>query len=183
LRLTVRLGKGALRLEAEVCNPDTKPLPWGLGYHPYFRLPFAGTSLADDCTVEVPAAEYWVLGSNLPVGERQQVDHGRDLNRQRRVGELHLDDILTALPARPSRMDGLTERAALWGASGGPLRLFCSAKFREMVVFTPPHRQAFCVEPYTCPTDAVNLEGRLGNVGWEVLPPGGRAALVIELWV
>ena len=35
-RLTARLGKGTLRLEAEVTNPDTVPLPFGLGYHPYF---------------------------------------------------------------------------------------------------------------------------------------------------
>ena len=40
IRLTVRLGDGALRLEADVYNPDRVPLPFGLGYHPYFRLPF-----------------------------------------------------------------------------------------------------------------------------------------------
>jgi len=50
-------------------------------------------------------------------------------------------------------------------------------------VFTPPHRQAFCAEPYTCPTDAVNLQGRVGDVGWAELPPGGRTSLVVELWV
>ena len=46
-----------LRLEAEVHNPDTVELPFGLGYHPYFRLPFAGTDKADDYGIEVPAAE------------------------------------------------------------------------------------------------------------------------------
>jgi aldose 1-epimerase len=179
IRLTVRLGRGTLRLEAVVSNPDTKPLPWGLGYHPYFRLPFAGGGSAEDCTVEVPAKEFWVLEGNLPTGERRPVDDKRDLNRPRRVGELALDDVLTGLPARPARMDGLLNRAAITGAPGGPLRMFCSGEFRELVVFTPPHRQAFCVEPYTCTTDAANRT----DGGWAVLPPGGTASLVVELWV
>jgi aldose 1-epimerase len=173
IRLTVRLGRGTLRLEAEVHNPDTKPLPWGLGYHPYFRV-------ADDFLIEAPAKEFWVLDGNLPTGERRPVDEGRDLNRPRKYGELRLDDVLTALPARAARMDGLIERGAIDGWGGRPMRLFCSAAFRELVVFTPPHRQAFALEPYTCVTDAANLrqEG-----GWRVLPPGATERLVVELWV
>jgi len=65
LRLTIRLGKGTLRLEAEVRNPDAKPLPFGLGYHPYFRL-----GEGEESRVEVPAREYWVLEGNLPTGQR-----------------------------------------------------------------------------------------------------------------
>jgi aldose 1-epimerase len=185
IRLTVRLGRETLRLEAVVRNPDSVPLPFGLGYHPYFRLPFTETGdTADDCTIEVRAAEYWALAENLPTGERNPVDAARDLNRPRRFGELHLDDVLTALPERAARMDGLIERAAIVGAAGGaPMRLFCSAAFREMVVFTPPHRKAFCVEPYTCMTDAINLQVCAIDAGWLVLPPGGTWSAVVELWV
>jgi aldose 1-epimerase len=183
IRLTVRLGHGTLRLEASVHNPDTVSLPFGLGYHPYFRLPFAGSSSAEDCTVEVPAAEFWELQESLPTGTRRSVDAGRDLARPRRVGDLNLDDVLTALPPRAARMDGLIERAAIHGAGGGPLRMFCSSSFREMVVFNPPHRQAFCIEPYTCTTDAVNLQGRGIEAGWLVLEPGATWSAVVELWV
>jgi aldose 1-epimerase len=123
------------------------------------------------------------LGENLPSGDRRAIDAARDLNRPRRYGELALDDVLTGLPARAPRMDGLIERAALQGVAGAPLRVFCSADFREMVVFTPPHRQAFCVEPYTCPTDAINLAARGIEAGWRVLPPGGAWTGVVELWV
>jgi aldose 1-epimerase len=42
------------------------------------------------------------------------------------------------------------------------------------VVFTPPHRQAFCLEPYTCPTDAINMPEYGKSVGWLTLPPGGQ---------
>jgi aldose 1-epimerase len=183
ISLTLRLGKGTLRVEAEVRNPGGAALPFGLGYHPYFRLPFAGSGGPDDCLVEVPATEYWALADNLPTGERVPVDAARDLNRPRRFGELHLDDVLTGLPARPPRMDGLVERASLVGAGDGPMRLFCSPAFREMVVFTPPHRQAFCVEPYTCTTDAVNLRDCAVDAGWLVLQPGEAWSAVVELWV
>jgi aldose 1-epimerase len=183
IRLTYRLGAGTLRLEAEVRNPDEVPLPFGLGYHPYFRLPFVPEGRAEDCAVCVPAAEYWVLEENLPTGERRPVDAGRDLNQARAFGGLSLDDVLTGLQARPPRLDGLIERAAVQGGPGAPLRLFCSPDFRELVVFTPPHRQAFCVEPYTCTTDAINLQARGVEAGWRVLPPGGTWAGVVELWV
>ena len=174
LRLTIRLGMGTLRLEAEVHNPDTKALPFGLGYHPYFLLGDGEESL-----VEVPAREYWALDANLPTGKRLPVDATRNLDTPRRVGDLHLDDVLTELPARAPRIDGLIERATIQATKGVPMRMFCSPAFREMVVFTPPHRQAFCVEPYTCTTDAINLP----DGGLLVLAPGQSWSAVVELWV
>src|SRR5262249_52444916 len=55
IRVTYRLGAGSLAVEAEVHNPDRKALPFGLGYHPYFRIPFAAGGDAAGCTVQVPA--------------------------------------------------------------------------------------------------------------------------------
>ena len=48
LRVTYRLSQGRLRIEAEVANPDRVSLPFGLGYHPYFQVPFAPGGKADD---------------------------------------------------------------------------------------------------------------------------------------
>src|SRR5581483_10135192 len=60
LRLTARLGVGTLRLEAVVRNPDTRPLPFGLGYHPYFRI------AEETAEAIVPAQERWMLDDCLP---------------------------------------------------------------------------------------------------------------------
>jgi aldose 1-epimerase len=182
LRLTVRLGLGSLRLEAEVANPDRVPLPFGLGYHPYFRLPFVAGAKAEECLVEVPARAFWVLEGSLPTGARQPVDAARDLNRPRRYAELKLDDVLTDLPAGPAA-SGLRECARVQGAPGVTLRLLASADFREMVVFTPPHRLAFAAEPYTCTTDAINLQQRGTDAGLRVLAPGGSWSSVVEMRV
>ena len=52
------------------------------------------------------------------------------------------------------------------------MRLAAGSDFRELVLFTPGHRQAMCLEPYTCATDAINLHQRGVDAGWRVLPSG-----------
>jgi aldose 1-epimerase len=178
IQLTYRLSAGSLRLEAEIYNPDRINLPFGLGYHPYFRMPFTSVGAADDCLLTVPARSLWKLEESLPTGERLPVDASCDLNRPRRFGDLNVDTVLTDLPSASAEMP---ERAALQGAPGATLRLHCGPEFRELVVFVPPHRQAFCVEPYTCTTDAINLQARGVEAGWRVLSPGQHWRAVVEL--
>ncbi len=183
IRVTYRLGANRLRVTAEVSNPDKVALPFGLGYHPYYRLPFVPGVAPAECKVSVPAASCWELTDCLPNGPRRAVDAGRDLNPLRSFPDLHLDDVLTDLPAGAPGSDGLIERAKLIGAPEVELRLACSADFREMVVFTPGNREAFCVEPYTCTTDAINLQQQGIDAGWRTLPPGGRWSGVFEMRV
>jgi aldose 1-epimerase len=180
IRLTYRLREGALRLEAEVSNPDREPLPFGLGYHPYFRMPFVAGASAEACAEQVPARHYWELLDSLPTGERRAVDAVRDLNSPRPFAQLQVDDVLTDLPGCSGAPAELRPCASLFSPPGATLRLSCSPDFREMVIFTPPHRQAFCVEPYTCTTDAINLEQRGIDAGLRVLAPGETWAGVIQ---
>jgi aldose 1-epimerase len=183
IRVTYRLSAGKLRVEAEVSNPDAQPMPFGLGYHPYFRIPFTPGFRPEDCKVIVPASSYWALEESLPSGERRAVDAPRDLNTPRRFTDLTLDDVLADLPPAPEVGDGLHECGAIEGAAGVTLRVLCSSAYREMVVFTPVHREAFCIEPYTCTTDAVNLQARGVPAGWLTLQPGGRWSGVVEMRV
>jgi aldose 1-epimerase len=183
LRVTYRLGGNRLSVEAEVTNPDRVSLPFGLGYHPYFRLPFVAGVAPADCMVTVPAGSYWELTDCVPAGACRPVDPPRDLNTLRRVADLNLDDVLTDLPSQTAGPDGLIERAKLVGAPGTALRLYCAPDFREMVLFTPGHHQAFCVEPYTCTTNAVNLQPQGIDAGWRSLPPDGRWTAAFEMRV
>jgi aldose 1-epimerase len=178
IQLTLRLGINSLRLEAEIHNPDRVELPFGLGYHPYFRMPFTTAGAAEDCLLTVPARSCWKLEESLPTGGRLPVDVACDLNRPRRFGDLSVDTVLTDLPAASG---DLPERAVVQGAPGTTLRLHCDTEFRHLVIFTPPHRQAFCVEPYTCPTDAIHLQERGIEAGWRVLPPGRNYRAFVEL--
>ena len=53
--------------------------------------------------------------------------------------------------------------------------------FREVVVYTPPNRDAVCLEPYTCVTDAINLQSRGIDAGWRVLEPGAEFRTWIDI--
>jgi aldose 1-epimerase len=179
IRITYRLGTGSLRVEAEVVNPDRRTLPFGLGYHPYYRMPFAPDATAADCLVQAPAHEMWPLVESLPTGDRRPLDPARNLNTPRRFGDLQLDDVLTGLSSKADA-DGLRDCGVL-RSGAATLRLLGSPAFRELVVFTPPHRQAFCIEPYTCTTDAINLQARGVDAGWLTLAPGERWTAVFEM--
>jgi aldose 1-epimerase len=172
LGLTFRLTPNQLRLAATVENPDTVPLPWGLGFHPYFQLPGG----AAGALVQAPAQSFWQLEQSLPTGVKLPVDTARDLRSPRRFGDLQLDDVLTDLdPARPEReglrLMGRVQQLTLWA----------TPNIREVVAFTPPHRHAVCLEPYTCTTDAINLQQRGVDAGWQTLGPREWAYVVVEL--
>jgi aldose 1-epimerase len=183
IRVTYRLSARCLRLEAVVENLDRGLLPFGLGYHPYFRLPLIAGGNSADCQAGVAARSYWELHDSLPTGKLLPVDAARDLNTMRQVTRLHLDDVLTDLPqATEAGTDGLCLRGTL-REDDVELRLLCSPAFREMVLFTPPHRQAICLEPYTCTTDAINLQQRGLDAGLRILSPGETWSGVVQLWV
>jgi aldose 1-epimerase len=172
IRVTYRVGAARLAVEAVADNPDKKPLPCGLGYHPYFCVE------EKNCSVQVPAKQYWELEETLPSGNRPNVSGMRDLNQPRPFQELTLDDVLTSLSGTVQngmRLCGSIRRVQ------SELGVFTSAGYREVVVFTPPHRQAFCIEPYTCTTDAINLNQRGIDAGLMVLNPGQTWTGVVEL--
>ena len=183
IRVTYRLSMDRLRIEAVVANPDQVALPFGLGYHPYFALPEATGEEDIGYWLQGPARSYWELQDSLPTGECRPVDAARDLNRLRRCRELKLDDILTDLvDTQFLAPQGLGLRGVLQDEfKRNVLRLFVSPEFRELVVYTPPHGRAIALEPYTCVTDAINLQQRGVDAGLLVLPPGEQWSAVVEL--
>ncbi len=189
ITLTYRFHGNALDLDAEIANPDTRDLPWGLGYHPYFDLSLFGGAAAK---VTVPAEQIWQLVDNLPSGQSLPTDSKRDLRAGQAYESLHLDDVYTRL-ADDSSVKKRTSWATFPTCSPTlkcvgqlndgktSLDLFASDIFREIVAFTPPHRRAICLEPYTCVTDAINLQQNGIDAGWRVLTPGQSVMTHIKL--
>jgi aldose 1-epimerase len=163
LRTTYRLGESSLRCEVIVTNPGPEPLPFGIGFHPYFRCASFG---GDDALVGVDAGKRWQLIDNLPTGALEPFFWAP---HEKPFGEVVLDDLLTDLPL--NRQDARS-CGHLESQDGRRLVVEASRDYRELVVFTPPHRQAICFEPYTCITDAFNLHQRGVDTGLQVLAPG-----------
>lgn len=166
-----RLGARQLEFHLAVTNLGSAPLPMGVGLHPYWRLPPATTR------VELTAgtAQAWELHDCLPTGQLRPLN---DLERiimdpaAGPVGERHFDHLFRLTPPRE-------KRRILWRLiapeRGGILQMSTSPSFRDFVLFTPEHRHALCLEPYTCVTDAINLHSKI----WDsakliVLDPGAQ---------
>jgi aldose 1-epimerase len=178
LRLTYRLLASTLRVEAVVDAADGKELPFGLGYHPYFRAP-GGPSDVTSWQLTAPASETWELEENLPTGRRHPVAAPFDFRTPASIGTTVLDTAYTSLSI-PS--GDLGEMARL-ECPGQEYRLIVAVdpSFRELLLFTPQHRKAVAIEPYTCATDAANREGAAkAAAGWIVLPAGGSWTGVVE---
>ena len=128
-----------------------------------------GVATADDLILHTWANGLWEADAeNLPTGRTVPVPSAVDFRQARRIGAAPLDHVLTTLTGGP-------QVAAIRTAdpSGPSLAITASPEFRELVLFTPPHRQAVAVEPYTCSADAATLAGRGIDSGWRELPPGG----------
>lgn len=197
LRLRYELTADALTLHATLFNPDERPLPCGLGFHPYFRLPFArsvanstsfpqnnscGSELTSDraqTRLVAPVGALWELVDNLPTGAVLPLDEPRDLASGLSRAQMNLDDVFTSLRFESGvcrvRMEDLTLQSRLV--------LELSAGFRELVVYTPPAwPDVVAVEPYTQVTDAINLAARGIDGGLMVLEPGESRHFTVRLW-
>lgn len=166
-----------LRCDLRVENPDSVPLPWGFGTHPYFHVPLDESSRLSSCLVQVPANQEWLLKDCLPTGDRRDVPPEKDLREGEYLDVLTLDDVLSGLDIQ----DGVIESAIFDEAAGLQVTQRCGSEFREYVVFTPPNRPCVCLEPYTCATDAIHLQALGLDAGLRVLPPGGQAHLWFEI--
>lgn len=179
IQVTYRLRGSTLSAAIELSNPDDRPLPCGFGLHPYFRLPLRPGADPRRCSVRVPAGCFWELEACLPTGRLLPVTGRLDLRSPRALADETFDDVFSALA-----FEGPSCTAEVADPDGWPrLRLHFDRMFRELVVYTPGSRQAVCLEPYTCVTDAVNLQPRGVDAGLLVIEPGQtvRGSFSIEL--
>lgn len=169
IELTWRVSGQALEAQVAITNPGDVPLPFTFGLHPYFRLPLGGQS-ADECLVTVPASRYRELESILPTGRELPVDNARDLRSPRRFGDLALDDVVTGLA---SNDQGEIVTTIADPQSGVTLTQTFSDAHPFVIVYTPPHREAIAIEPYTGSPDPFAVAELGLDPHLIVLDPGG----------
>jgi aldose 1-epimerase len=173
--VTYRLYPDKLRVDARATNPGPGRLPFGLGYHGYFRLPGVTDADIGTSVLQANVAEIWDAENNLPTGWRKEPPPELDFQKSRPIGATALDNVFTKITGAETKNSGFFEIAQLTHPSAsGRLRVLADKSFRELVLFTPVHRQAVAIEPYTCSADAGNFAARGIDSGWRVLEPGGE---------
>lgn len=168
IEITYSLNNNCLRSEITVRNPTDTALPFGFGTHAYFKLPFSPAGSASACTVYAPVQKKWKLDNCLPTGELADIPAEAELINSPSFGSLKLDDVYTSVVSE----NGVVECRVIDEDGGVQLVQRCDDSFREIVAFTPPWTTAVCLEPYTCTTDAINLQQKGVDAGLRVLPPG-----------
>lgn len=168
IQVSYELNGSCLRSVIRVINPTDRDLPWGFGTHAYFRVPLSPSSAASQCILTVPARKVWDLQECLPTGAKKDPPTGAILDHGRSFDGLKVDDIYTDVMSEA----GIVICCITDPAAGIAVEQRCSADFRELVVFTPPWSSSVCMEPYTCITNAINLEQSGVDAGLRVLAPG-----------
>lgn len=181
IRVTYRLSGNRLSIETVIDNPGETTLPFGFGLHPYFRIPLGGEN-ADVCCVRAPVGEVWELAEMVATGRKLSVGDSTDQGKGQLAGgmpfgETAFDDVFTGLDFS----EGQCTASIVDPGSSVRLSLEFDEGFGECVIYNPPHRQAICLEPYTCVPGPFELEARGVETGLRRLAPGERFSGLVTI--
>jgi aldose 1-epimerase len=160
------LTPASLSVALTLRNESDTPMPAGLGWHPYFpRTP------RTIITADVRAM--WLTDDEVMPTMLAPPTPEADLSRGVRVEAVGLDNCFAGWRGR-----ALIE----WPESGTRLSMTADTPLDFLVVYTPPGRPFFCVEPVSHMTDAFNLAatGRT-DTGARRLEPGETLSAAVTL--
>lgn len=169
------LQNNMLQSKISIENQTDKTLPWGFGTHSYFKLPLGENSSLNSCLAQAPVTKLWELQNCLPTGKQISLPEDKELSDGLYVDVVKLDDVFTGV--EPT--NGIVECVVLDEQAGLQISQRCDDSYRDIVAFTPPWCDAVCLEPYTCPTDAINMQTAEETFGWQTLAPHST----YETWI
>jgi aldose 1-epimerase len=159
-------------------NTGEGPLPCGFATHAYFRLPLSKGGVAAETVVTAPVKAFWELEQIVPTGRIFPVSDDDRLTDGVRLGDHQFDTVFTQL--RPDA-DGMVRTQLADPISNRTLTQTFDTNFTQCVVYIPPHREAICLEPYTCVPNAIQLAAEGHETGLQILQPGQRFKTTIRL--
>jgi aldose 1-epimerase len=161
----VELSASALDLVLEITNADARPMPAGLGWHPYLRhVPSA--RLGFHATTSWPETPDFLATHARALRAYEGYDPPRPL----RPGTL--TDYLSGW-AGPLSVE-LSEGVTLWMQPGEGLS--------HLVLHRPPDGRYLCIEPVTHVADGFNLDARgVPGTGTRWLQPGQVLTATLQM--
>ncbi|NYH79170.1 aldose 1-epimerase [Actinopolyspora biskrensis] len=175
--------ENGLGVHHTVENLGSRPVPFGLGVHPY---PRAGNAATDDCALRLAASSVLPAdeGRMLPVPPGRELEGAEvELLGGRSLRGVWLDTAFGGARPAPDDPRGLV-RHSVTDSTGHGVEVWADPVFGWVQVYTagdfPGRGRAVAVEPMTCPPDALNsgtdlirLEpGRTWSARWGVRPVG-----------
>ena len=154
-RQTFRLGDDRLEALLQLMNHDARPMPAGLGFHPFFPL-------SPNVKLAAAWAGAWVNGADkLPV-KWEPLPSDADFRASRPIGDWSVDRCFTGWE-RSAQLDYGTHRVTVTG----------SAILGNLVCYIPRGHDFIALEPVSNVNDAFALAARgVPDTGLRVLAPG-----------
>jgi len=146
-------------------------MPAALGLHPYHPVPVIAGGDTDACQIEIPATRFQPQEQLLPVGDTVPASDKIAFPGRVALGGVALDDPFYGLLAEADGSPEPIVTRVIDPASGATIRAEWSAEFAACVIFTPPHRKAVCIEPYTVLPGQRTFDTA---AGWQILAAGER---------
>jgi len=135
------LDEAGLAVGLSIENLEDRPVPAGLGLHPFFvRDP--------DTELACRLSGVWRTDPEVLPLQRVPIPPEWDFRRSRRVEGIGLDHCFDG-------WDG--EATVTWAARGLRLVLSATEAFRHLVIYVPEGQRYFCVEPVSHANGAVGL--------------------------
>lgn len=168
----------------QIDNPSEVSLPFGLGLHPYFRTTqLQSTNDANDekpasngdIDVRVPANRQWELENLIPSGKSNELGSDGALRKGESFADMNYDDVFGEMDRDGERICSTVDFA-----KSHRLIVESTSDFDVCVVYTPPHREAVCIEPYTCLPDLFEWQATAPQYGPTVLKPGDRMSYRVD---
>jgi len=139
VRQEFQLEDAALTVGMSLENLEARAVPGGMGLHPFFVR-------EEDTELAFKSDAVWLGDAEVLPTERVAVPPDWDFSRPRRVDPVALDNCFTG-------WDG--NAAVVWPSRGLRLDVVASEPFRHLVVYVPPDRNFFCVEPVSHANGAI----------------------------
>lgn len=165
-RQDFHLSADTLAIRFSVTNTGQAAMPAGFGLHPYFfRTP--------DAHVAADVQGMWQADAEVMPVRHVAPPENLDPSRGIDVEATPLDSVFT----------GWSRRATIsWPGRRASLTMTAEAPLDVLIVFTPPGKDFFCVEPVSNITDAFNFAARgRTDTGMIVLKPGETVAATVTL--
>jgi aldose 1-epimerase len=163
-RQTFALDPGGLTIRLTCRNSSDRPMPCGLGQHPYF--PCTGATRLD-----TQVASVWEIDEHV-LPTRQVAAEGRYDLKNREVCGQGLDH----------GFGGWGGQARIWDEGGSRQLIMSSPDAGFFQLYSPPTGGIFVAEPVTHANAALNEpEDRWGELGMRVLAPGASMTLTMRL--
>ena len=157
-------------LTVSATNEGDRAMPIGFGIHPYLNAPLTEGGRRQDCRITAPVSKQWELDSTLiPTGRRVPLAADHPLRTMAPFNDRTYDDVYTGVTS----VDGWSTCRLVDPAVPIAVAVEADSNFREIVVYAPPGQDVVCFEPYTCTTDAFNLNER-GIDGGRIILESGR---------